>query len=1069
MIRLLARHVGEDQMNKRTLLGATALRSAAFGLLVLGATRPALAQQTGSEQAQNPPESLQTEPEIESGQDQKTNEQIVVTGSRIRQPNLESVVPVTSIGGQEFFETGQTSIGDTLNDLPALRSTFSQSNSTRFLGTGGLNILDLRGLGTQRTLVLVNGRRHIASNILGNAVEVDVNTIPTDLVERVDIVTGGNSAIYGSDAIAGVVNFILKEDFSGLQLRAQGGQSKYGDAGNYYISALAGQNFAGGRGNVALNLEYARQDDFYASQRGKCFRTVCGFFLVDDDVGEASDGVPDRRFFEDVRFAYYANGGTAYTCCSVLDPIEGRRSGGYFVNPYLFQPNGDLIPQTGDRIGTPYFGYFIGGNGNNFREGKQFGLMPRLDRYSANLIGHFEISPALVPFVEAKFVRTNSLSNDAGPFFGPAVGEVFPEGDPLAGVSRELLSTQNPFLTEQARNLLNAGGASYFYLYRTYLDLGNREEKARRDTYQIVGGLRGDFNEDWHYEVSANYGRLNERTRIFGNVNTQRYLLALDVVDEGVFNGGAPNGNIVCRSQVDPTAALPLRNNTDPAFAQQQLAADVAACVPLNPFGSGNISPAAKNYVLQDTLAKGWIKQFVLNGYISGDTKKFLNLPGGPIGFAIGGEHRTYDVSYRQDPFTAAGLTFYNAIPDFTPPTFRVDEVFGEVRLPILKDQFIHELTVTGAARYAKYKSFGDVWAYNYGAELAPTRDIRFRGNFSRAVRAPSLADAFTPLGQNFTPAPEDPCALENINTGTEFREANCRAAGVPATFNYEYTKSLGFRSGGNPDLKPESSDSITLGGVLTPRWIPGFSVSVDYYNITVNDVITSPSVQDVINACYDLPSLDNPFCPLFQRNPGPGPGPAGEEPGRILEGSLQLIPLNFAKLKVRGIDVEAAYRGRIGNIGRLDTRFIYTHVLQNDQFLDPTNPGFADQLLLELGDPKDAFNWNTSLKTGRFTFGYQMRYLGKMLLNTAAFENFFSKQGRPPQDPDWADRKFYPSIFYHDVRAAVDVTPRFNFYVGIDDVTNRKPPLGATGVGQGTGIYRNIGRFFYAGAVAKF
>jgi outer membrane receptor protein involved in Fe transport len=217
------------------------------------------------------------------------------------------------------------------------------------------------------------------------------------------------------------------------------------------------------------------------------------------------------------------------------------------------------------------------------------------------------------------------------------------------------------------------------------------------------------------------------------------------------------------------------------------------------------------------------------------------------------------------------------------------------------------------------------------------------------------------------------------------------------------------------------------------------------------------------------LPSIDNPFCALFERNPGPGNGPRGEIPGRILENSLALVPLNFAKLKVRGIDVEAAYRTDLGNIGRLDSRFIYTYAMQNDQFLDPTNPEFADQNLLELGDPEDAFNWNTTLKHGKFTFGYQMRYIGRMLLNGAEYETFFPKQGRPPQDPDYADRKFLPSVFYHDIRVGVDATKNFNMYFGIDDVTNKKPPFGASGAGGGSGIYRNIGRFFYAGVVAKF
>ena len=1056
-------------MRKIRLLGTTILQSAVFtGVAVLA--QPAFAQDAAPTPAADSTATVQTEQEVAAAPatDCASNPSgpdcaIVVTGSRIRRPNLESVVPVTSISGEEFFETGQTSVGDTLNELPALRSTFSQANSTRFLGTSGLNLLDLRGLGTQRTLVLVNGRRHVASNILGNAVEVDVNTIPTDLIERVDVVTGGNSAIYGSDAIAGVVNFVLRQDYEGVQVRGQGGVSKYGVAGSYYVSVLGGQNFADGRGNVAVNVEYARQEDFYAAQRGKCFSTQCGFVTVDTDPASApSDGQPDRVFFEDVRSALYTNGGSMYFCCQFIDPSSPNIGGsGLFTVPYKFLPNGDLVPMTGDRVGVSYFGSFVGGNGNNFRDGTQFGLSPKLDRYSINLISHYEVSPSLVPFVEAKWVRTDSLGSASGPFFAPAIGEIRQDG-PLAGFDREALFTDNPFLSDQARTLLDDNGVSYFYLFRNYVDLGNRQEKARRDTFRIVGGLKGDFNDDWSYEVSLNYGKLKEKTQILGNVNTQRYLLALDAVDDG-------SGNIVCRSQIDPDAAQPLLNNTNPAFSAAQLATDIAACVPLNPFGTGNITQAVQNYVLQDSVAKGWIKELVFNAFMSGDTSDFLNLPGGPIGFAIGAEHREYDLSYKQDDFTAAGLTFYNAIPDFTPPKFKVNEIFGEVRLPILKQEFIEELTLSGAARYAKYKTFGGVWAYNIGGELAPIRDIRFRANYSRAVRAPSLADAYTPLGQNFAPGFVDPCDNDQIGGGSATRAANCLAAGVPVGFNYNYTKSLGFLSGGNEDLKPETSDSFTAGAVLQPRFLPGFALSVDYYNIKVKDVITSPSAQGLVDACYDLPDINNQFCSQFSRNPGPGNGPAGEIPGRILENNLILVPLNYAKLQVRGIDVDASYHGQLANIGRLNTQFIYTHVLQNDQFLDPTDPGFADQINLELGDPEDAFNWNTSLEVGKFTFGYQMRYIGKMLLNTAQYEFFFSKQGRDPSNPDWAERKFYPDVFYHDVRVGFDVTKDYNFYLGIDDISNKKPPLGNTGIGGGSGIYRNIGRFFYAGFVAKF
>ncbi|HEY6049285.1 MAG TPA: TonB-dependent receptor plug domain-containing protein, partial [Sphingomicrobium sp.] len=246
---------------------------------------PAYAQVGQTKSDQPPPQALTTEQAVKSGTATPNcdvppgtplppactpavaGNAITITGTRLRSPNLESPLPVTSVGGQEFFQTGNVSVGDKLAELPQIASTFTQANSTRFLGTAGLNLLDLRGLGTARTLVLVNGRRHVGGDVLNTGVSVDVNTIPTDLIDRVDVVTGGNSAVYGSDAIAGVVNFVLKDHFQGIQLRGQGGQSTYGDADSYFVSGLWGTNFADGRGNVAINAEYARRDQAWGNDR----------------------------------------------------------------------------------------------------------------------------------------------------------------------------------------------------------------------------------------------------------------------------------------------------------------------------------------------------------------------------------------------------------------------------------------------------------------------------------------------------------------------------------------------------------------------------------------------------------------------------------------------------------------------------------------------------------------------------------------------------------------------------------------------------------------------------------
>jgi outer membrane receptor protein involved in Fe transport len=990
-------------------------------------------------------------------------EAVIVTGTRLRRPNLESGVPITTVEGAEFFQTGQVSIGDVLNELPQLRSTFSQQNSTRFLGTRGLNLLDLRGLSSQRTLVLVNGRRHVPGDVLNNAVSPDTNTFPTDLIERVDLISAGGSSIYGSDAIAGVVNFVLKQDYEGVQVRGQSGISKYGDAGNQYASVLAGTNFADGRGNIAANFEYAHQSKYFASARKK-LRQANGFVVVDSDPAgsaDGSDGVPDRVFLRDIRSTTISLGGLY----NVPTPSGacGRDSGGApFACTYLFQPDGSLIRQTGQRVGLAPNGSFLGGNGYSGREGDLVALSPELNRYSANLLGHFEVSEAFVPFFEAKYVRTVAQGSQSGPFFS--------QGTTLGGDPRELIGLDNPYLTAQARQTIidarTAAGltttdATRIALRRNWLDLGIRDERLKRETYRAVVGIRGDFNDDWNYEISANYGQHREHNRIISNVNVQRYLLGLDTVRNAA-------GQIVCRSQVDPDAA-----GEDFGGNPAQLAADVAACVPVNPFGVGSVTSAARDYLTVDSNASGKITQFVANGFIAGDLSQLFELPGGPIAFSIGAEYRRETVRYDLDALTQAGYAFYNAIPSFTAPAFEVKEIFGELSAPILTDTpFFEELTVSGSGRIADYKgSTGTV--YTYGGELVwkPIRDLRLRASYNRAIRAPNLVELYSAQGQNFTPAPSDPCSERNLATGSTNRVANCNAAGRPADYDFVYTQSLEIVAGGNPDLREEKSDNYTIGGVITPRFLPGFSLSVDYYNITVKNVIQSVDAQDIINNCYDSADLNNAFCDLFQRAGASG-GPNGEVPFQILEGSLLVSSLNFAKLKARGIDTELAYRHNF-DWGTVGFRANWTRVLQRDDFLNPTDPDVADRILGEVGDPKNRATANLNAEIGRVTFGYQVRWIGKQEFGQV--ENTQSVQGRDPENLDYADAGGYGNVFYHDIRADLKVDDRFSIYGGVDNMLDRLPPWGGTGVGTGldntgvTGLYDNRGRYFYMGVVAKF
>jgi outer membrane receptor protein involved in Fe transport len=397
---------------KSAFFGATCLQSATLAAALIGLATAT----TAHAQDVTPAESAEEE-----------SEAIVVTGSRIARPNLESSVPMTSIAGEQFFRTSDTNIGDQLNDLPQLRSTFSQQNPGLGVGIAGLSLLDLRGLGTVRTLVLVNGRRHVAADILNNAVSPDINTIPNDLIERVDIVTGANSAVYGSDAIAGVVNFVLRRSYEGVQVRGQAGISEAGFGGNQFLSAMVGKNFADGAGNITLHGEYVRQERVFASDIPS-FRVQNALGVVDVDpagLTAGSDGFPDRVFIRDIRTASInrfglipiTQSGANPTCGTGIGSTNGAPgpigstaagNGTPYNCTFIFTPEGALTAQTGTRYGAGIIGGIRGGNGQTGREEGLLSVLPSMQRYNLNLLAHFTISDALEPFVEAKWNRVHT-------------------------------------------------------------------------------------------------------------------------------------------------------------------------------------------------------------------------------------------------------------------------------------------------------------------------------------------------------------------------------------------------------------------------------------------------------------------------------------------------------------------------------------------------------------------------------------------------------------------------------------------------------------------------------------
>ncbi len=1048
----------------------------ALGLALMGS--PAFAQAAGSA---TDDDASQTSTEQDDGDDyndiQKPDtpnavtagEVIVVTGTRISRPTLSSPVPLTSVTADELTSTGDVSLGDALNDLPSLRSTYSQGNSTRFIGTAGLNLLDLRGLGVSRTLVLVNGRRHITS-LPGDYI-VDTNTIPVDLLERVDVVTGGNSAVYGSDAVAGVVNFVLKRDFEGLSLKGQGGISERGDRGNYFVAGVYGKNFADGRGNIAVAAEYAKTEPLYFRDRDAltgAYSGRCQYNAVSDDPSDegqfGTDGIPDLEPICGIRNGSISDGGT----------IGGLGQGQYL----RFLPNGNLTVDVPDRF-LPYSGNVVGGMGSTLRNTGQ--LAAGLERYAFNLIGHFDVSDAFRPFVEAKYVRVDALQEGQPSFFtgGPQT-----RGGPPLRCSNAFLNDQ-ALATLQSYGLCTNVATGTFPLSRFNVDFGGRGEKQKRETYRIVGGVEGSFNGDWNYEVSLNYGRFESNLRSLNNLlladvdgNPAGFSLATDAVRNGA-------GDIVCRVNAD----------ADPTN-------DAPGCVPVNLFGNGAPSQAALNFINTTTTREERAEEFVALGSVSGDLSQLFELPGGPIAFAIGAEYREESAYSAFDELVQSGGTFLNAIQPFDPPKLTVKEAFGELQIPILAGlPFAEELTISAAGRVSDYNtSTGTVYAYNVQGIYAPIPDIRFRAAYATSVRAPTQSDLYSPQSQNFAQL-SDPCDQDNINNDPN-RVANCAAAGVPTVFDANTaaicantsvpaerrevgdpflnciarTASTSFLSGGNPDLSEEKGKSLTLGVVFEPRFIPGLNLTVDYYNIEVNNLISALSAQGIINLCYDNPNgIDNVYCATVNRDPNTG---------FFVEPAVLSSGINFASQKTEGIDFDLSYAHSFENGHRLSVRAIATYLITLDNFTDPTDPELPNRQKSELGDPEWAASFDANYDIGEFDLTWSMRFLDRM--TKGSYESAFPYTGRCPDsgvtgftgnsctpgeittlDPANADQyadPLFPVRLYHDIR--LNWQPEgsdFNFYFGVDNLFDEQPPFGQLGTAGGD-PYDTFGRFYYAG-----
>lgn len=965
-------------------------------------------------------------PQDEAAAEAPEAEPITVTGTRIRTNPSDFASPVVAIDDQAIQNSGVTNLTDFLTEAPALTGSYDSndgSGSNAGIGGVGLNLLDLRNLGTQRTLVLIDGRRHVAA-VPGSS-SIDINTIPIDLIQRVDIVTGGASAIYGADAVTGVVNFITKRDFEGMTVRAQAGISEQGDGASQFISTTLGTNFADGRGNIAVNFEYGHDDRLLLSNRREFGPSFRGFYDNPAEIGGPDDpNVPDRVLAADVNY------------------LDSAPNGAIDVD-------GDFLPDfLGD--GSRYIpGTFLGGffeSGGSGTPVSTYGgeILPDLDRYIGNILLSYEVFDNVTVYAEGKYARVDSAS------FGQ------PTFDFFIGVP-----TDNPFIpaniNDPAVNVFNDLGI-VLVTGRDNLDLGRRGERNRRETYRGVLGVEAGLTDTINLDVSYVYGRSDVEVRQANTRYNDRFYAALDAVDEGAFRTGTLNGNIVCRSNLTGNATDSNQNVTGAFYFDDfdQLSftpGPNSGCVPFNVF-SNTQNQAALNWINTTAIDRSTLEQHVATAAFSGTFGEDIALWGGPIAFALGGEYRHERSESLPDPVNTTGLTFGNALfPE--EGKFDVKEAFAELRIPIVSDRpFFHDLTVNGAARVSDYSTIGTTFTYQAGLVYAPVRDIRFRGTYAQAVRAPNIGELFGPSNQTFEFI-DDPCAVDQRDNGSATREANCIAllSGLGLTsdqianFTGDAGVSLPGLSRGNTDLTEETARTITGGVIFQPGFVPGLTISADYYDVEIENAVANPSATEFAELCVDAVSIDNQFCDNITRTPA-GPGFDPNDAGIVND--FTLFPSNVAAFSTKGIDFSLRYRLPTAKLGTFAFSAVGNHLIS---LKTQGTPGaeFIERSGV-LGAPEWQVNFDLNWTLERFNLNYGVNYFSETLRYSRA---------TVAADPDIVapEYLYVKEKWQHDLQARWTTDDGMSFYVGVNNLFDQRPDVGLTFEPVSA-----LGRFYYAG-----
>lgn len=977
-------------------LCATASILALAGAAMAQSAPPASGRPIKTANASNPPtqEAVQTVREV------------TVTGSRITVPNgYKAPTPVTAVSTQELAKVSPESIPQALEQLPQFSATTGTSSNNN---QGGIpnagNYLNLRGLGQLENLVLLNGQRLPPTSYNGS---VDTNIIPQGLISRVDVVTGGASAAYGSDAVSGVVNFILDTKFDGFKGEVQGGASTYGDDEALKIELVGGRRFADGRGHVEFSYDHFSQPGLYNSDR------PLGNSLI-SEVGAGTAANPYHPA-SNVRIANSAfgtlieGGAKAGSCGATPDTCKFSP---WALSNTTFTPTGQAVPFN---PGTPtgFSNYNIGGDGA-YSFGSTLTASQDTDQYFART--DYDFTSNLHGFAQLGFVQ--SLNTYTTVWDGTQINSF-------------QIYADNAYLPTSVSQAMTANGIQSFLGSRVEADQSPKLVDTLNDVYTFLTGLNGDFSSDYHWSLTYSYGDSLLRAKQYGNFDQRKWLASLDAVR-------GPNGNIVCAVTV-----------THPGLMDN--------CVPYDIFGNGAPSPAAYKFIQAASAYQVHNTQHDVALQFNG---KAIDLPAGPVNFAVGGEFRSSTLDERSNTDPAQGIDLTGLTTYVNPFLLQynstnvgssegseeVEEGFIEVAVPVLRDlPLAKNLDLNAAARYTNYSVSGAATTWKFGVSYSPVEEFRFRATDSQDIRAPTLYELFA--GRNATRG-----IVNDPLTGVS-------------------DNSLTFREG-NPNLKPEIAHTFTIGGVWQPTYIPGFSASVDYFNIDLEDKVVQLTDSQILADCTTSKGA-SPECAFIDR-----PINQTDTSEANFPVTIDAASFNQASTRLYGVDYEVNYHLPMRRIvssweGRTDFRLVGNWTPSYKVSNGPGQPVYQEAGVVGAitGTPGSAtspvpvnkFMLSANYSNGPLNFGFDMRYIGHMVQTTQSSIHY-------------ADNDI-PSVIYVDANLSHDWKAwghTYTTYIVVNNLFNKQPPLvpyGQPGEFYPTNqeLYDVVGRYISGGVRFRF